>query len=541
MGCVRKMTRGVLCAAFLTVSLSAWAELVPEPARPADSLVEGIGVATHWGYHNTVYHQKREQLHRLLGELGVRVVRDGIENVRRNEVVHLDELWALYGVKAILVTEPNRTKDATLSEWKRNRARIAAIEGPNEVNGGWAKLKLSYQGKGWPEGPRLFQDDLQAWLRADPELKDIPLIVLSTAYKGAGKQMAPLRSFDYANTHSYAGGQMPTRSLDFRDPYLLLGDGATVPPLVATESGYHTCLWKSNVVASAQQGISHVAHRKYIPRHVAEYFNAGFRWTVIYEFAAGRPKKQEQDDPEAAFGLLMPDGTPKPAYFALKDLIALLSESRWDRDARQWIRPPAVEPVALPFSLEGAPKSVHHALLQRVDGTFQLLVWNEVSSFDLAKRCDIVNPEIPVTLRLGRRAERITVSRLGPDAPPVKTLESVDCAQLSVPDEVIVVEIKLAKPLTPIPGLAAPSGIQVVSSTNSLEFIWRADQTNSYYWARCNQRNLGHWSPENHNGNVHFVFTRLLPGVSYPFEFFAATSDGGVSQPTRIIGTTNRE
>lgn len=501
----------------------------PEPARPADSLVESIGLATHWGFHNTIYSSKWDELHKLLGELGVRTVRDGFDP-------HLDDLWKMYGIRAILIAHPDKSWDSYVEQWKQHRHLIAAIEGPNEVNGRWDRLHFGYEGTTWPEGPKRFQDELYAHVKGEAELSDIPVICLSLWNKGAGWQIAPLRSFDYANAHSYAGGQMPSASPNFRDPYLLLGKGATLPPLAATESGYHTCLGNTKVIAGAQSGVSHRTHQKYIPRQVAEYFNAGMAWTVIYEFAAGRPKKAEQEDPEAAFGLLMPDGTPKPAYFALKDLIAELSESRWDSANQKWIRPEASAPRALSFALQKAPPTVHHTLLQRSDGSFQLLLWNEVPSFDLKKKKDIANRAIKVTLLLENEAQSITVSRLGPDAAKPQTFAATKSVELSVPDEVLVVAIKLAQPLQPHP-LTTPTGIEATAAATSAELSWPWVEGVDAYWVSCNHRNLGA-AQKAADGRAHFAAQRLIPATTYPYEIVAAGQDGGVSAAAKIAVTT---
>lgn len=503
--------------------------IVPEPAASADSLVESIGVATHWGFRNSIYGTKWDQLRPLIGELGVRNVRDGWDP-------RLEDLRKMYGIRAILVSEPDVPWDQAVARWIEKLDCITAIEGSNEVNGGWAKMRLSYQGKTWPEGPRLFQDELYRRVKETPALKDVPVINLSLAYRGAGVNLAPLRSFDYINAHSYANGQMPSLSLDFQDPYSLIGRGGTFAPMMASESGYHTCLGSSKVIAGSQAGISHEAHRKYIPRHIAEYFNAGMKWTVIYEFAAGRANKAEDEDPEAAFGLLMPDGTPKPAYHALKTLIALLGESKWDAAKGNWIRPMAGPTHSLAFALRGAPASVHHTLLQRSDGSFQLLLWNEVSSFDIKTKKDINHAPVPVTLVLQDLAESIAAIGLGSDASLAKQVKSTKQIDLLVPDEVIVVDIKLA-PLPMTTRIDPPQNPIVKTGPTAVEIAWAAAPGIDAYWISLNQRNLGR-AVIGSDGQARFNMKRLLPAMTYGFDIVAAAHDGGVSPATRVSATT---
>lgn len=524
-----------ICACVLAASvavftgqvLAATETLLPEPPQPADAFVESLGVATHWEFKKSIYATQWDELFKRIGELGIRNVRDSYHP-------HIDDLWKQYGIRAILVAEPNQSLEQYAELWRAKRPMIAAIEGSNEVNGSWKKLKLSYHGKGWPDGPREFQDDLYKMMKADAALKDIPVFAPSLCYKGFGRQIAPLRSFDYLTAHSYAGGELPSSSFDFRDPYLMLGYNTDFMPMVATEGGYHTCLGDSRVIAGNQPGVSHDAHRKYIPRHVAEYFNAGHKWTVIYEFAAGRANKAEQQDPEAAFGLLMPDGSPKPAFFALKDLIALLGESHWDAAAQAWQRRNFAPMRALNYALRGVPASVHHLLLQRSDGSYQLLLWNEVSSFDTKTKKDIPNKDIPATLVLNEQARLITVTRLGPDSPAPQRAENVSSMELNIPDEVLVVGIRMPSGATP-PPVAAPADIKVNAAATSIELSWQ--KAADAYWVSLNGRNLGA-ATAGPDGRMTFKMNRMIPAMTYPFEIVAASTAGGISSAAKVPVTT---
>lgn len=506
---------------------------LPEPARAADSLVDSIGVATHFPFRDSMYCTHGEAVQKLLGELGVRYIRDSLAPQQ-------EQLWKKYGLRVIAIdNDPEVPWEKKVAQWKANRHLLAAIEGPNEVNGGWKKLNKTYLGNGWPEGPKEFQVDLYKTIKEEQELQSLPVIALSTAYKGDGRKLAPLRDFDFANTHSYPAGALPSASLDFGDPILLMGRDAVSPPLVATETGYHTCLGNDEVIAGFQSGVSHVAQGKYLPRLIAEYFNSGFRWTVLYEFGAGRPNKAEQEDPEAAFGLLTPDANPKPAYFALQDLIALLSESRWDATGRQWQQHAPFAPQALSFALRGAPESLHHTLLQRSDGTFQLLLWNEVSSFDRNTKSDISNKEVPVRLILDRKAEKITVSRLGKNRPVPEKFTDTREVDLLVPDEVLIVEIKLAEPQRPA-ALEAPKDIAATSGPTTITLSWPATAGVDAWWVSLNGRNLGSARRET-DGRASFEVKGLLPATTYPLEIVAAARDGGVSAPAKIaVATENK-
>lgn len=517
----------IALAIIQAASTAPGSGLVPEPARPADSLVDSIGVCTHWGYSNSVYGKSWDKMQELFGALGVRTIRDGLGP-------RLETLWNDYGAKAILVTSPVAPWDKYVQDWKANKHLIAAIEGPNEVNCAWGYAKFGYEGEWW-DGAHRFQQDLYKTVKGDPDLHGIPVIALSTAYKGGGSGLAPLQgSLDYANAHSYAGGGIPSKSIDLRDSYLLLGPGAVLPPMVATECGYHTCFGATNVKAGSQAGVSHGVHKKYIPRQAAEYFNAGYQWACIYEFGAGRAKP-ELADPEAAFGLVTPDATPKPAYFALKDLIADVSESKWDAAAHQWKKPAPFPVRALSFALQGAPSTLHHTVLQRSDGSFQLLLWNEIPSIDLGAKRDIVNPDVPVHLTLGQPAA-ITVLHLGPDAPAPQQFPSAAEIDVKVPDEVIVLNIKPAEPLHPAP-INPPAKIDAKTTPTSIDLSWPFAPGVDAYWITVNNRNMG-MAQRGADGKAHFSATRLIPATTYPFEIVATSLDGGVSSPAKAPTAT---
>ena len=71
--------------------------------------------------------------------------------------------------------------------------------------------------------------------------------------------------------------------------------------------------------------MSEAAHAKYMPRLFCEYFRKGIARAYSYEFIDEFEDKALTNR-EAHFGLLRRDGTPKPAYTAVKNLIAVLQE-----------------------------------------------------------------------------------------------------------------------------------------------------------------------------------------------------------------------
>jgi hypothetical protein len=122
--------------------------------------------------------------------------------------------------------------------------------------------------------------------------------------------------------------------------------------------------------------------------------------------------------------------TEKAAYTAMKNLIALVKE------------PGAASgftPQALSYTLT-APASVHHTLLQKSDGRFYMLVWNEVLSYDSVNKIDLNVADVAATLALDGRFD-IKVYDPNLSATALATHANVASLNLDVPDQVTVLEL----------------------------------------------------------------------------------------------------
>ena len=516
-------------------------ELPFEPARRADDFVDTIGVATHWGYTDTPYGYAYETVKALLAASGIRHVRDGLHP-------HLEDLYIAHGIRATIGFPPGDASGAA-QQARENRRFIAMIEGPNEV--AVFPQSAAYKGKTFPEGPRLWTNDLYRAVRALPELGNIPLIAPSTGKSGVNAALAPLTAFDLCVMHSYAGGGIPSSSLyaamnnNITDAYDILGNGATLKPLVVTESGYHTALGSSVVIGGAQPGVSEKAQGKYLPRHFAEYFNAGvvrtFTYEFIDEFDDYKKDEREATNAEACFGMIKRDLMPKPAYVTVKNLIALLSEAKWDVTAQQWRRPaPEFSPRALHLSLSGVIENVHHTLLQKADGDYYLLLWQEIPSFDLIKREDLAPPDAKVTVSLSTLST-LTIYRPNHSAAPVRLADNkANVLTLDVPDEVTVVRIHSDQ--TPVLQNAgkrpAPPALRVTgnSTRDTVTLSWKPQAAPVFLY-----RIGRHIATISDPKTTSYTDTGLLPGKGYPYQIVTCDNQGQMSAPQNIVVATKAE
>ncbi len=187
-----------------------------------------------------------------------------------------------------------------------------------------------------------------------------------------------------------------------------------------TESGYHTALGANLTLGGVQPRVS----KRRTPntsRATLPSISTRASRTFVYEFLNEFP--DEATNAEASFGLVRRDLTPKPAYSALKNLIALLREAKWHGSVRRWEKP-VFSPRALEFSLSGDTRNLHHTLLQKANGDFYLLLWQEVSSFDTKSQKDIANAPVPVTLTLRTPVSSAATYRIAQGTQPLQALRT---------------------------------------------------------------------------------------------------------------------
>jgi hypothetical protein len=213
-------------------------------------------------------------------------------------------------------------------------------------------------------------------------------------------------------------------------------------PMCATETGYFT--------GSARGAVTEVVQGKYVPRLFFEYFRKGIGRTFHYELVDLwlRP-----EDDQSNRGLLRNDLTPKPAFIAMKHIIALLQDSG-----------PAFKTGALDYAVKvNAPPGydrtqyVRHALFQKRDGTFWLALYHEIADSssatadgkDLPRPArSLVQPDMPVVITFG---PGITIGQAETFLPrnsvePVDTIRRPRELKLNVPDEVMLVKLTPGRP-----------------------------------------------------------------------------------------------
>lgn len=404
------------------------ADTTGEQAALADSLVESVGVATHIERIEGPYGEWETgaRVKEMLCQSGIRYVREQmmdkpLAQQRFGELITCGKLAGIpNGIRLVGGCWPggsftNASRCIDLANAYGDSV-IAAFDGWNEVD--------NKPVTDWPDKYRLWQIAQWQAYKNHPVWQTRPLYSNTVSHAADALTLFNAEGnlsgwLDMGNMHSYPGSGNPPSS--FGNWITNFTKVASPKPLMVTETGYHNC------IPCPSAGLSYAAHGKYIPRLYFEYWNRDVKRTHVYEFMD--EGSSNQNTREDNWGLLRRDGIPKPAYTALKNLIALLTDPG-----------PSFAPGKLDYSLSGALATTHTTLLQKRDGRFYLVLWREVKSWDAASKQDVPNADDALTLTLATPARSIHVYRPSAGADPIQ-VGSGSSLDLGVPDEVIVVEI----------------------------------------------------------------------------------------------------
>ena len=373
----------LIACSFIRVSS---VETQSELAQSVNSFLDSIGIVVHLNRRDSAYKNFANIIKPRLQELGVHHIRDGVKISDTETQQKFNDLGQR-GIKSTFVMDPRDGINAAEAVTVANSVAdsIEAIEGPNEWD---LHSQYQYKKQSFPKGLRLFQTELYSAIKNDPSTTHLPVLSPSMGRPYSASQLGEVPC-DLGNMHSYAGGNMPSTDLDNKwIPYakMMCGD----QPIIATESGYHNAV---NTTGNFQPGVSEKAAACYLSRLYLEYFNRGIQQTYIHQLIDLRPNPAA-DIPKVNFGILRSDGSRKPAFIAIRNMIRLLEEDRDSEDSPYSLN-------SLNYSLDGNRNNVHHTLLQNSKGVFYLILWQEVPSFDLKKNVDLyVNPqEVTLTLK----------------------------------------------------------------------------------------------------------------------------------------------
>jgi hypothetical protein len=380
--------------------------------------------------------------------LGIRWLRAGIEgDVPLQQFIELHQQAGLRFSWGFGSGSANLPKLLETARQIEAAGALLAFEGPNEPNN-WG---ITYQGQAggrngtWMPVAQLMRDLCQA-VKNDPALKSYPVWSISeggaetdnvglqflTIPQGVHTVMPAGTKFaDYANVHNYiyhpnSSGLDDNKTWNAADPTSackvdgLYGEyGSTwahhypgysgadllTLPRVTTETGTTV----GGAVTEEIQALN-------LMSMYLDQFKRGWSYTGVYLL-----RDRVDEGGNQKFGFYKPDYTPRKAAVYLHNLTTILA----DRGSLD-------RPGKLDYTIPLEPATTHDLLLQRSDGAFQLVVWNER-----------IKGSDDISVDLGRAWPSVKVYDPTIGTTPTQTLKNVHSVSLSLSDHPMIVELTM--------------------------------------------------------------------------------------------------
>lgn len=381
--------------------------------------------------------------------LGARWFRAGVEgNVPVEQYIQLHQQAGLRFSWGLGSGGSNIPKLLTTAKQVAAAGALLAFEGPNEPNN-WGVTYQGQRGGGrnattWLPLAKL-QSDLYKAVKSDPDLKKYPVwspsemgaetdnvgLQFLTIPKGAGCLMPDGTQYaDAANVHNYFYHPSSARPADNKtwnaaDPTsackvdgLYGNHGRTWAkkfagyseaeliklPRVTTETG-----------AKIEGAITEEVLALNILTMYLDQFKRGWSYSNLYLL---RDRVDEAGNQQ--YGFYRPDYSPRKAAVYLHNLTTILAD-----------KGVLAQPGRLNYSIPEEPATVHDLLLQKSDGTFELVVWGER-----------VTGSSSVTVHLGGTYGTVQVYDPTVGTAPVQTQGKIDSLTLTLSNHPLIIAIR---------------------------------------------------------------------------------------------------
>jgi hypothetical protein len=339
-------------------------------ASSADSFVDSIGVNVHMADIGSVYSNYPKVKSALL-TLGVRHLRDGLNNSKSTAFFANHNALGELGINSIFIASIGQSPELWQSFPTRMNQCFEGYENANEMDDQGDSDWLSQLMGEMPA--------LSSAVRGKSNSFPVygPALVEQQSFSELGNVS---EYFDYGNLHNYPGGHNPEApgwgsddawgnsygSMAWQLDLLKIDSPGL--PWVTTETGYTN-------EKSLDYYVPHWVAATYLPRLVLHNWSWGAKRTYIYELVS---------DLGGDYGLIDSNWNPKPDFYALANLLNLLSDPG-----------PAFKAGSLNYGIGGGDGNLRHELFQKRNGTFYLALWLGESCYDVTTGHSIfVHPEI---------------------------------------------------------------------------------------------------------------------------------------------------
>ncbi len=413
------------CTGSNSGTTSSCSVLPPAP-EAASTFVQNLGINTHLGYPRTAYYGQSQNVISALQYLGINTIRDeppgynhdptttAATNAVAAAGVQLDAL--LVGNGAVDITD---TIAETAAFEQAYPGSIAAIEGPNEING-WP---ITYDGitDNYAAGVQVTQD-LWTAVHNNPSLEAVPVYALTLSYGITGvaageEQLGDLAPYvTYGNAHIYDGANVWQGNMLHWLP--ILKQDTPGVPMVITETGYTT----------TPSHVDELSAAKYNLNTFFENALNGIVKTYLYELVDEKSSATDTNV-EDYFGEFHNDWTPKTGATAIHNLTTVLKSAG-----------SGTASTTLNYSVSGLPATGHTFLLGS-STAFDLAVWIDATVYDPTNAIDIAAPAYPVIVNLGATFANVAVYDPMIGTTPIATYSNVSTLSISVIDHPLIVQV----------------------------------------------------------------------------------------------------
>lgn len=337
------------CAIARSASAETPTTMLP---RPADSFVDAIGMDSHFDHIDSPYVTQWPKVSALLIASGIRHLRDGGDRPRPDALARLNYLGA-HGVRHSVGFTIDVTTARIEAGLRKTQPYVDFVEPANEFDG------YKAQDPAWAAKLRASQHLIYSTIHANPAYAGIVVLGPAFAHQdryaefGAIDDDEDAGNLHWATCNSNPGtesGEGFPRARNF------IRASTIAKPYWITETGYN------DEVGVRPCAIPDGLIAKFAPRMIAERFNDGQPRVYFYQLV-----KMPNDRVFGGEGFIDADGEPTPQFTALSSLISALADPG-----------PSVAMKPLRIAIESPAGDVHHTLLQKRDGSYDLLLWREM-------------------------------------------------------------------------------------------------------------------------------------------------------------------
>lgn len=395
----------VLLVAMVLFPLGSRSSPAADMPKSAFRFIDSVGVNTHFAQRRSPYYLQYEGVRNLLYSSGIRHIRDGAIDSEggfsvSDQASRFRELGRA-GIRAIYIFDVDTTAQFITGFPDRVSPSFIGYEGPNEPNLGGTS--------NWQAVVRNWMPKFYSYANSSSFNRNFPVIgpslpILRSTYNPYQDLGNISSSLDLGNLHIYLNGRAPGAvgwggyglgtcgthryaTIAFGKCYASAASGSR--QIYITETGYGS---QPSIPGQLPPDIQ----AKYIVRYLLSAFMNGIGRTYIYQLV----DSGGSTDNFRHYGLAYENLQPKPSYKALRGLLSLLAD-----DPSGTMKP-------LELRVQGNTSNVQRLLLQKSDGTYFLIMWLEVSAYNVdangGRGAEIGVPTQAITLKLPANFRQVT-------------------------------------------------------------------------------------------------------------------------------------